>query len=294
MKLKLSLLIVLFLVILGMSCYSDRASAFFDWKAGKLLVDIRKKMPLEKYPFPRAKSVTAGFTADMAPEIFLQAIMRLRIDSYYTLEEAAENDESLLGPILKVSKDGRRIWEKVSDDFTTYNARYVFDFYGNSGIINIFDLQRNPFPIERYLGFVPTRKFSGFVIYAKGFLRAHGKRKKERVNPAMFFKLLDEDMNVILEREMCYPDYLKKWGMAAYTDNEKEAGLLKRVGAFPLNIMARGVFGKYATDIIISRQSARQILALKENIETLKKCRIVIVIDSDKLDEVIPVTLSQP
>ena len=277
-----------------MNCYTDKATSFFDWKEGKLFVDINRKMPLEKYPFPRAKSVTASLTANIAPEIFLQAIMKLRIDSYYTMKEAAENDKSLLGPILEVSEEGRRIWEKVSDDFTTYDARYVFDFYGNKGIINVFDLQKNPFPIERYLGFVPTRDFSGFVIYARGFIRAHGKRKSERVNPAMFFKLLDEDMNIILEREMCYPNYLRKWGMAAYTDNEKEASLLKRIGAFPLKMMARGVFGKYATDIIVSRQSARQILALKENIETLKKCRVVIVIDSDKLNEVIPVTLSQP
>ena len=83
---------------------------------------------------------------------------------------------------------------------------------------------------------------------------------------------------------MCDPEALKRWGgVAAYEYSADEATLKaneERVGVLPLRTMARGVFGRNATDILLSADAARQLLSREQNRALLREGRILIILDA--------------
>ncbi len=137
-------------------------------------------------------------------------------------------------------------------------------------------------PIRRRPGYVTTRKFTGILISATGVLPAAGTNRMTAARPALFPRLWDEQMNLVLEKGMCSPQALARWGMVGYAQGLDDPVVSLRAGVLPLRLAARGVFGDKAADIVISTDGARQILALPENISLLQQGRVVIVYDSLK------------
>ncbi len=260
-------------------------SSVLNWKEGRLVIDVSYKMPVKRYPFPRAKSISLNAVETAISGIFLNVVMFMRIDSYYTMNELVRRDREVLNGLIRHSLGGVIDSSYVSDGMSTFNARYIFPLYGDGGIIDVFYLPSSSYPVRKYLGFEPTRDFTGYVVYAKGKLPSHGKEREYRVNPAMFIRIFDEDMNVVLEKDMCNPEYIRKWGMVAYTDSTKEDSYRDRIGDFPLRIKARKIYGKNSTDIVIPSEYANKILVSDKNIEVLKECRILLIIDEDKMRE---------
>jgi hypothetical protein len=138
---------------------------------------------------------------------------------------------------------------------------------------------RKPFPVPRILGFVPTRNYSGIVIFAQGEYEQFGKLELGSLMPALFPKIYDEEMNLVLEKSMCDPDTLREWGMIAYSDDLDLKRYSYRVGSFPLTLMAKAIFGTNSTDIIIPSEAAAEILSLEENRRLLSQAKIVIIYD---------------
>jgi hypothetical protein len=97
------------------------------------------------------------------------------------------------------------------------------------------------------------------------------------LTPALFPKIYDEEMNLIMDKSMCDPDRLRDWGMIAYSDVLDLRRYSYRIGSFPLTLMAKAVFGKNSTDIIISSEAAAEILSKEENRQLLAQARIVVI-----------------
>jgi len=53
----------------------------------------------------------------------------------------------------------------------------------------------------------------------------------------------------------------------------------ERIGTTPLRTRARAVFGIHSTDILLSSETARQLLSRPQNRELLQAGRILIIID---------------
>ena len=209
----------------------------------------------------------------------MSSLIPVTLDSFYSVGESIkENTEAALS-LSKAAQAKKKTYTHLSRDLKEVLVRYDFPFFGESGIILPLLTHTNSFPIERYLGYVPTRDFKGLVIYARDSYPSYGKEGEEKVKPALFFRIFDEELNLVLEREMCDPLSLKKWGMAAYSYSLDETPFLPRVGANPLRTMARGVFGKNGTDIIIPNKTARQLLAEESNHRLLREGRILIILD---------------
>ena len=74
-------------------------------------------------------------------------------------------------------------------------------------------------------------------------------------------------MNLVLDRSMCRPDALARWGMVGYAQSLDDDVVALRAGPLPLRLAARGVFGEKATDVVLPTQGVRQLLTLPENIQ---------------------------
>jgi len=89
-------------------------------------------------------------------------------------------------------------------------------------------------------------------------------------------------MDPVLSPQMCDPQALRRWGVAAYAYSSLEEALAPfedRVGPTPLRTRARGVFGRNATDLLLSTEAARQLLSRAHNRDLLRDGRILIILD---------------
>jgi hypothetical protein len=250
-----------------------------DWQQGALILTVTTPVdPGEVSPDLRYRAERR--IEKLLPGLLADAVLPLRLDSLNTVGERIKEDERLFEALNDAAAAG--VVEEASSlarDLSEVRLRYRFPFYGPSGLASVFVTHSRPFPLQPVLGFVPSRDFSGLVIYARGELPAHGKETREHAQPAFFPKLYDEQLNLVLAAENCSPDTLRRGGMAAYRYTEERPSDLERVGPFPLRTVARGVFGKYSTDLILSDEAVRQLLSLEENRRMLQNCRILIVLD---------------
>jgi len=259
-----------------------RVSERVDWERGALILEVG--FPIEPKQFePGSRFEAEREIERLLPGLFMEYVVGIPFDSYRTIGDRIKEDQSLFQALSNTAiTSASKRYSRIRGDLQEVQVQYRFPFYGQGGFVVPFIAHSRPYPMERKLGFVPTRNFSGLVIYAKGELPAHGKDAREAVRPAVFPRLYDEDMNLLLSVEMCDPAYLEKWGMAAYTDSEAGSAFLERIGAVPLRTVARGVFGINSTDLLLPSEAVRRLLVREANQSMLRQGRVLIVIDSEE------------
>ena len=273
----------LLLISLGQSLWAQqeglRVSQWVDWQQGALMLEIALVVEAKEFD-PASRFQAERQIERLLPGLFMAAVVPIPFDSYRTIGERLKEDENLFQQLERLAADSAsKRYSRVREDLGEIQGQYSFPLYGDRGIVTPFINHSRPFPLQRKLGFVPSRNFSGVVIYAQGQLPAHGKDIRQQVRPALFPALYDEQMNPILSVEMCDPTYVKRWGVVAYTDNEQDSAFLDRIGAAPLRTVARGVFGINATDLLLPTEAVDRLMVREANRKLLSQGRVLIVID---------------
>jgi hypothetical protein len=111
--------------------------------------------------------------------------------------------------------------------------------------------------------------FTGLVIDARGL----------GLKPAMAPRVFDEDGKEIYGSAYVKKDWAVKQGMVGYTRDPKKAKKLDRVKDNPGMVKGIKALGKAKTDVMISNKDAASILAAKENLSFIEKCKVVFVVD---------------
>ncbi len=250
-----------------------------DWAKGALLLDITAPIEGEALQ-PDSRFDTERDLERALPALFMESVVRVVFDSYRTVGDRIKEEQEIFKDLNETALSSvRKLNSRLNKELQTVQVQYRFPFYGPGGLIEPLIAHERPYPVPGIIGFVPSRNFTGLVIYAKGELPAHGKDIRQALQPALFPKLYDEDMKLILSVEMCDPEYLRQWGMAAYAYSEDESTFLERVRTAPLRTVARGVFGIHSTDIILADDAARKLLVREANKTILGQGRILIIID---------------
>jgi hypothetical protein len=256
-----------------------KVSQLLDWPGGRVVVEVTRALDLSTPSLVRAKSDAETDLEQRLPEALARALGPLVIDSSHVLSDYAVSDASLSARLNDIALGAQRTDLSLTGDFSALVAHYSVPFFGERGIGKPFFPSR-AVPIRRRLGDVTTRVYTGLLIFARGMLPAAGGDRVAAARPALFPRIWDEKMNLVLDRGMCAPESLARWGMVGYSDAVDDPSADLRVGNVPLRLAARGVFGDYSTDIIISMDGANQLLALPGNIALLREGRIVIVYDT--------------
>ena len=250
-----------------------------DWAEGTLAVEIAHALNPATQSMVRAKGDAESEIQSKLPDFLTRAIALVTVDSSHTFGDLLGADPELFARVSELALGGRKDEIFLSPDFSTLTVRYFLPLFGAQGIVSpLYPSQVTP--IRRMLGYVTTRKFTGLLISASGALPESGTGKKTAARPALFPRLWDEQMNLVLDKGMCSPQALSRWGMVGYARGLGDPVVALRAGVLPLRLAARAVFGDNATDIVISTDGARQLLALPENIALLQQGRIVIVYDT--------------
>lgn len=150
-------------------------------------------------------------------------------------------------------------------------------------LANLFVKHNTPYTPSIFSLGTASKVYTGILIDARGKLPVHGEYSSEKLNPCLFPKIWNTDMNIVYEKNIVNPVLAKQQSIVLYTGTLDESVYRDRIGTAPLRILARGLFGDNRTDPIISNADAERILARKENIELLRQGKIVIICDQDTL-----------
>lgn len=124
-----------------------------------------------------------------------------------------------------------------------------------------------------------SQKYSGIIIDARGILPIHGEYLSEKLQPALFPKIWDSDMNLIYEKNMVLPETALDRCIVQYSSSLDEKDYTDIIGKNPLRIVARGIFGVNRCDILIAKTDAAKILS-KQNLNLIQNARVLIICDN--------------
>jgi len=249
-----------------------------DWTEGILYMTIIVDIPQESVALPKARQWAEKKVEMNSEELLLQAIGDIPADSFYLIEEYLRIVEpELLNDLKKLAHSLQKISSTLSKDLKSCRVEYLLPLYPD--LISLFIKHERPYSPPTLLEWEPTNRFSGIVIYMKDLLPVHGKREEARISPALFPEIYDTDMNLLVEKNAMDPEMLRRWGSFAYTTDFNETPYTERIGQVPLRILGVGLFGKYNTDIVISRENARKIMATRHNRDLLAQGRVLVICD---------------
>lgn len=257
---------------------SRRGSVLWDQRT--VLLEVETVVSAEERLSPGARFQAEKRIEEALPTLYIEAVEGILVDSDQTVGQRLAASDVLFRSLSElVVRGAKKRSASFSKDLHRVLVRYSFPLYTPTGLIAPFVQHERPFPISSLLGFAPTRHFTGLVIYAKGELPSYGKPGRERVNPSLLPRLFDENTNPVLIPEMCDPQFLVRWGLADFAFTDDEAPFRERIGDLPLRTMARGVFGRNATDLLLPNEVVRQLLTREDNRQMLREARILIILD---------------
>lgn len=261
----------------GQAHPSIRYTTRVDWEDATLTIDVYADLGTYGVVLPTARTRAENEIRRLLPDMFLDAIEELRVDSFSTASDRILETPALLGRVETVA--GRATVAKtiVTRDTRSLEISFRYNLYPD--VVSIFLSHQTANRPTAVIGYQPTTEFTGIVIYARGAYPVHGERSSATLSPCLFPRIFDDEMDVVLEPEMIHPEYLLQRGVFGYYSGEDLTEHADRIGQVPFITMARAVFGKHRTDVIIPTADARRILGLAENIDLLQQGRIVVLID---------------
>ncbi|MBN2738317.1 MAG: hypothetical protein JXR70_15140 [Spirochaetales bacterium] len=251
-----------------------------DWQKGILELNISRAFEMSQSFKPHSRFLFESQVNTRMMDFFLATVLDLNIDSSHKAIDIIRNKPGIVEKLKEIAALAQKGYSYYSSNMTMLHIQYQYQLVGENSLLNCFISHENTAVLDKTLGFIPERLFSGIVIYAQGKYPHWGEKYDSSFKPVMFPKIYNEEMDLLLDPKMCKPEFLEKWGMVAYTSDFNEIPFTLRIGTYPLRTMARGVFGKTPSDILIPTEDGRRILSNPDNFRLLQEGRILIIIDN--------------
>ncbi len=254
------------------------ARGFFDWQDGNLQLRLVSPVDFDRGT-PAAQVYSAQQRAeDLYPRFLFESLLSIQVNSRYTVGELLRENPILADSVVNLSQTAHRGLPQPAANLKSITINYTVPIFPE--LAALFVTHRIPFYMPSVLEWVPTREFTGLVIYAAAPLPLHGTNRSVLLEPALLPEIFDTEMRPVLEQDMLDPEYAVRWGVVAYTETPDEESWQDRIGNDPLRIMARGIFGVDPTDIVIGVDDANRLLALPANQKLLREGRILVILAS--------------
>ena len=248
----------------------------FNWQTGLLELTVQARIdPAAATSATRVAEAQRTIETQLSGIVF-EALLPLVVDSRRTVAQAVQEDPTLAPRIAALAGSVQRGLPRPHANLRAVETRYTVPVFPE--LARVFVRHNVPFQMEQVLRWVPTRRFTGVIVYAADSLPWHGTGSEALLQPALLPEIYDQQMRPVLERDMLRPDWVERWGVVAYTESTNEYEWIDRVGNDPLRILARGVFGVLPTDLIISQADADRLLAHPDNRELLREGRILVIV----------------
>ena len=288
-----------FLIILTLPAWSQNSRIDFDvsasinWVRGELNTQISYDLAQAGIRLPAGRFMAEETLRTAYPQFMRSLLLPVRIDSSSTISDLINRRELGIEDLNTIAMGAAKIPPNLSPDLTRMNGRYTVFI---ERISSLLLRHRRPTEPERLLMPIPAANYTGIIIIADQQLPVHGRRGSAFVEPCLFPRIWDTNMNVIFDRSMLDPARMAGNMMVRYAAAESifrptpsglEGDLAAFAGPNPMRIIARQVFGLYTTDPIIDRHDAMRILANENNRRLLREGRVVFVLNEARLMQTI-------
>ena len=259
--------------------YNITTETEISWEKGDIMIAASAPVPLE-VPNLISERFRITETIDRNLTVLVtDAFDGIYFDSLKSLQEAFTSDGRILSAFDKLNLTKSRVSSSLSLDLDRVTNIYRYNIFEE--LVPILSDRRHPAPLPIILEYEPTANFSGIVIYAADPLPYYGENLTGTLNPAIFPKIYNENMDLTASPEMAETEWLGKWGFVLYTDSLDEKEFEERIGLYPYRTTAKAVFGTNHTDILISDEASRKILYNEANHRLIREGRIVVIIPED-------------
>ena len=268
---------------------SFSVSSSVDWIKGELYSEVSFDLAQAGVRLPTGRFLAEEILQDAYPELLRPNLLSLRLDSNTTIANLAERGELSLALLDSICLEAEKVPPSLSPDLKRMTGRYTMLM---DRISALFTRHRQAVEPPRPLIRALTADYTGIIIIADSELPVHGRRGQAFLEPCIFPKIWDTDMNLIFERNMLEPEgptgnrmvrYIARESIFRPSPSGLEGELAALLGPNPLRIIAREVFGLNPTDPVIDREDALKILSSENNRRLLREGRVALVLNETKL-----------
>lgn len=199
-----------------------------------------------------------------------QLVQSIRIDSFSTLGALFHKNDIILAEIENLVKNTRIIDQQV---YANGKVRVNMQL-SLLGAFSQLILPEEIKQIESIKTIPPQKKetpiFTGLVVDATGI----------ETRPAMVYKIVDETGQEVYGPTFANRDSAVRQGMIGYIADLAVAQQNKRVTFYPLVLKGLKTYFEAPSKIVISNKDASKLRGTSEHLDFLRKCRVMIVIDT--------------
>ena len=265
------------------------ASHSIDWTRGEISSRLDFDLAASGLRLPAGRFQAEEILREAYPRQIRTFLTSIRLDSSSTVGDMLERGEITLRELDVICREARQIPPSLSPDFRRMTGRYTVMMQELS---SLFTRHRTPFEPAGPLIPIPTANYTGIIIIADTELPIHGRWTSAMLEPSIFPKIWDTEMNLIYERNMFDPALRNERLMVNFAAAESifrptpsglDGELALLLGPNPMRILATGGFGVNPTDAVISRHDALRILSSENNRRLLRDGRVLFVLNESVL-----------
>jgi len=288
-----NLIALCFLILAVLPAWGQQASfsvsSSVDWIKGELYSEVSFDLAQAGVRIPTGRFLAEEILQDAYPELLRPNLLSLRLDSNTTVANLAERGELSLALLDSICLEAEKVPPSLSPDLKRMTGRYTMLM---DRISALFTRHRQAIEPPKPLIRAPSADYTGIIIIADGELPVHGRRGQALLEPCIFPKIWDTDMNLVFERNMLEVNdptgnrmvrYIARESIFRSSPSGLEGELAALLGPNPLRIIAREVFGVNPTDPVIDREDALKILSNENNRRLLREGRVALVLSDTKL-----------
>lgn len=270
--------IYLLLLLLTTQIFSDNQTIWnknIDWESNKIEIEIKTPLQIKDSTLSSERMRAENWIEDNLTIIFFKNILNIQVDSLMNVSEIINKDPDIYYLLDALGESITPEYNRLSTNLEYLDSKYSFPIYPD--FISVFYKNSQHTKLIKKLDHRIYPDFTGLIIYVPEELPLYKKGENGSLKKVLFPQIYDEDMNLILDYTMVEPDYIKKWGMVMYGSTFNESVYQSRIGISPLRIIAKGLFGKNNSNIIISVKEAEKLTGSIENLKIISQSRILIL-----------------
>ena len=258
-----------------------------DWTLGEISSLLHFDFAASGIRLPAGRFQAEEILREAYPRQIRTFLMSIRLDSNTTIGDMVARGEVSLAELDALCRAARQVPPSLSPDLRRITGRYTVFM---QTVSSLFTRHRFHYEPLGPLVPIPTAAYTGIIIIADNELPVHGRWTSALLEPSVFPRIWDTEMNLVYDRNMFDPALRDQRLMVNFavpesvfrpTPSGLEGELAVLLGANPLRVFATGVFGVYPTDPIISRHDALRILSSENNRRLLREGRVLFVLNED-------------
>lgn len=273
---KALLLILLFISI--SSVISENSVTWeknVDWENNKIIIKVKSPLTLSGSTLASTRRKAENWINENKTNIFIKNILDIKINSLLNVSEIINSEPDIYYKLDQLAEKTNFSQTILSTNLEFLDSIYEYPIYPE--FVSVFYSGSEHVKKLKKLDHRDYGEFTGLIIYVPKELPLYQKSVDGSLTKVLFPRIFDEDMNLIMDFSMVEPNFMHQWGMVLYGNSYNENLYQNRIGITPLRTIARGLFGKSNSDIIISKEEADMLIGTEENLKIISQGRILIL-----------------